>query len=104
MTRLDFSVQACLQVVLSDEGVRRFGPGISDLSNVEVVGYNTSGVDELDLRQAVREEKRAVGFGSIKKTFGLPLHSHPLVQNTEVHDKIKVVDHVRLWHFACCAT
>ena len=81
-----------LQVILTDEGVSRWGSGLTALSNVNVVAYNTSNVDEMWVRQQVRENQRAVGFDSIRKSFGFPAHSIPLLQNTDVHNKILVND------------
>lgn len=77
-----------VQVILTDEGASRWGSGLTALSNVSVIAYNTSNVDEMWLRQQVRENQRAVGFDSIRKSFGFPAHSIPLLQNTDVHNKI----------------
>jgi len=47
-------------------------------------------VEELELRQAIREGQHSVGFESILSTFGMPLHSHPLLQDVELPRKIQV--------------
>ena len=81
---------AALQVVFTPGSATRFGPALTELPNVEIVTYNTSNVEELDLRQAIREGQRSVGFESIRSTFGMPLHSHPLLQDVELHRNIQV--------------
>ncbi|KAA6424623.1 MAG: UDP-glucuronosyltransferase 2B31-like isoform 1 [Trebouxia sp. A1-2] len=76
-------------VVFTPGSATRFGPALTELPNVEIVTYNTSNVEELDLRQAIREGQRSVGFESIRSTFGMPLHSHPLLQDVELHRNIQ---------------
>ncbi|KAL0043379.1 hypothetical protein WJX79_003197 [Trebouxia sp. C0005] len=78
-----------VQVVFTPGSATRFGPALTELPNVEIVTYNTSNVEELDLRQAIREGQRSVGFESIRSTFGMPLHSHPLLQDVELHRNIQ---------------
>ncbi len=77
-------------MVFTLEGAARFGPALEKLSNVDVLTYNTPTVDEMALRQAVRDNKRSVGFESIRSTFGIPGHSHPLLQDVGLHHKIQV--------------
>ncbi len=42
------------------------------------------------IRQIMRATQRSFGFESIKAVLGLPQHSHPLLQDTDIHDKIQV--------------
>ncbi len=51
-------------------------------------------MEEIDLRQAVRQNLRSVGIDSIRSTFGIPPHSHPLLQDAELHRKIQVSKHI----------
>ncbi len=83
-----------LQVIFTLEGAARFGTSLEDLSNIEILTYNTSNVVEMDLRQAVRLNLRSVGIDSIRSTFGIPPHSHPLLQDAELHRKIQVSKYV----------
>lgn len=81
-------------MILTLEGAARFEPSLGNLSNVEILTYNTSNVEEMDLRQAVRQNLRSVGIDSISSTFGIPPHSHPLLQDAELHRKIQVNKHI----------
>jgi len=76
--------------VFTPGSATRFGPALTELPNVEIVTYNTSNVEQLELRQVIREGQRSVGFESIQSTFGLPLQSHPLLQDVELHRNIQV--------------
>ena len=77
-------------MVFTLEGAARFGPALAKVSNVEILTYNTSNIDEMTFRQQIRENKRSVGFESIRSTFGAPGHSHPLLQDEKLHHKIRV--------------
>ena len=63
---------------------------MADLPNVSVFGYNTSGVDEMATRQIARETQRSVGFETIRRVWGFPQHSVPLLHDIELHHKIQV--------------
>ena len=77
-------------MVFTLEGAARFGPALAKVSNVEILTYNTSSIDEMSLRQKVRENQRSVGLESVRSTFGIPGHSHPLLQDETLHRKIRV--------------
>ncbi|DBB18919.1 TPA: UDP glucuronosyltransferase 5, polypeptide G1, variant 3 [Trebouxia sp. C0006] len=80
------------QVIFSLEGAARCGPALENLTNIEILTYNTSNVEEMDLRQTVRLNLRSVGIDSIRSTFGIPPHSHPLLQDAELHRKIQAFE------------
>ena len=81
-------------MVLTDEFAVTLRPGLAKLSGVNILSYNTSGTDEMAIRQEVREFQRAVGLSSMRDIFGLPKHSHPLLHNTEVRRRIQVRTYV----------
>ena len=80
-----------LQLVLSDEGAARWGVAAAKLANVQVLSYHISGSTEFELRQLIRTNQRSTGFDSIRSTFGVPTHSHPLLQDVELHKQIQVL-------------
>lgn len=83
----------CKQVVLTTEYAEAWQPRLSELPHVSVVSYNISVHDELAIRQQIRATQRAVGLSGLRDIFGLPKHSEPLLQDTELHRKIRVCVH-----------
>ena len=63
---------------------------LSELPHVSVVSYNTTSYGEMEIRQQIRATQRAVGLSGLRDIFGLPKHSEPLLQDTELHKKIQV--------------
>ena len=51
-----------MQVVLTSEYTDAWQPTLSELPNVSVVSYNTSGCGEMELRQQIRVAQRAMGL------------------------------------------
>ena len=87
---LRLTVALSFQAVLSDELAAAWRPRLAELPHVSTVSYNASSVHEMTLRQQLREAQRAVGLKSVLDIFGMPKHSHPLLQNTDVHKHIQV--------------
>ena len=80
----------CTQVVLSDDFAAKWGHKLAQLPNISFISYNTSGHDEMALRQTLRATQRSVGIQSIREVFGMPQHSQPLLQDLHLQDKIQV--------------
>lgn len=80
-------------MVLTIEYAEAWQPRLSELPHVSVVSYNTSVHDELAIRQQIRANQRAMGLSGLRDIFGLPTHSEPLLQDTELHRKIQVCVH-----------
>ena len=95
----------CTQVVLTLEYTDAWRTRLSELPNVSVVSYDTSGVGELELRQQIRSSQRAMGLSGLRDIFGLPQHSEPLLQDAELHREIQVRTHLGLLGFGspCCS-
>ena len=76
-------------MVLTVEFATAWRARLSQLPNVQIAAYSTSNEGEMGLRQQLRETQREVGLKSVLDIFGIPRHSHPLLQNTEVHNQIQ---------------
>ncbi|KAL3131772.1 UDP-glycosyltransferase [Trebouxia sp. C0009 RCD-2024] len=78
-----------VQVVLSSEYADAWQLRLSELPHVNVVSYNTTSYGEMEIRQQIRATQRAVGLSGLRDIFGLPKHSEPLLQDTDLHQKIQ---------------
>ena len=76
-------------MVLTDEFAKAWRARLSELPNVQVVAYPTANDGEMGIRQQLRETEREVGLKSVFDIIGIPRHSHPLLQNAEVHKQIQ---------------
>lgn len=79
-----------MQVVLTSEYSDAWQLRLSELPNVSVVSYNISSYGEMEIRQQIRATQRALGLSGLRDIFGLPKHSEPLLQDTELHRQIMV--------------
>jgi len=84
----------CTQVVLTFEYTDAWRPRLSELPHVSVVSYNTSGCNEMELRQQIRASQHAMGLSGVRDIFGLPKHSEALLQDVELHREIQVRTHL----------
>lgn len=78
-----------LQVISTQDALDKYMPSFAGLANVTTDLVNSS-MDEGQIRERVKDANRVAGLQGVKTTFGLPEHSHALLQDLSLHARIQV--------------
>ena len=81
-------------MISTGEAIQKYAQTIAKLPNVTTDSFEVS-LNEDGVRQVVKAANRVTGIDGVKSTFGLPWHSHALLQDTGLHARIQV-QHCRL--------
>ena len=76
-------------MISAKDALQAYMPSIAGLANVTTDVINVP-MDESEIRQVVKASNRVTGLEGVKTTFGLPWHSHALLQDVQLHARIQV--------------
>lgn len=76
-------------MISTNEAIQKYAQTVAKLPNVSTDSFEVS-LNEDGVRQIVKAANRVTGIDGVKSTFGLPWHSHALLQDTSLHARIQV--------------
>lgn len=90
-----------LQIIMTKEIVQKHMQSLQSHPNATVETYEVA-MDEYDIRKLITHANRATGTSTIAESFGLPAHSASLLEDEQLHQKIKVgIPEALSWPFIC---
>lgn len=85
----DMHLSALLQVISAEDALQAYMPSIAGLANITTDSFKVA-MTEAQIREVMKAANRVTGLEGVKSSFGLPEHTHALLQDTQLHKRLQV--------------